>query len=140
MIYCAFKRFENIIQQLKHLLINVVVFHYLTLHIIDSSTFWRWKRVLLYLFSVYTFSITLESHNNSAVGSDVIFGTNMKKIKSKIMNVIDNKNILLFTRYLSNMMPTLGAISTFIIDIIIITVPNVVTEYPNCLVIVGKNP
>lgn len=61
-------------------------------------------------------------------------------IKSKIMTMNDIKNIFLFTQYLSKMMPTMVDVTKFKIDIAIIVVPNVFTEYPNCLAIVGKNP
>lgn len=80
------------------------------------------------------------SHFNTAIVPDGNFGTNMNMTDTKlIVNMAVRYNIL-FTRNLSLMMPIIGVSNINISDTNIIIVPNVFTEYPNCLVHVDINP
>jgi len=64
----------------------------------------------------------------------------MNKNEITPINSVTVKNNVFFTRNLSAIIPTRGAITIDIIDMKVITTPYVVIEYPNCFAIVGKNP
>jgi len=116
----------------------------LTLHLIISSLFLSLNIdvlcILCWTVLVWTIKIVSDSHFISTPISKGTFGTNMKTMEITTSNSVIVKNNVFFTRNVSTIIPAKGDITIFIINIIVIMIPYVIIEYPNCFAIVGKNP